>query len=1506
MKKRIISWLLVMALVLSMAPVVTIEAEAIEEITGMQQNTEASSAPVSVSNEAYTATASGTCGTGVYWEYFEDTQTLYIHGHGSITSSPWSKFGPSIKKIVVGNEITGICSGAFGACSSVEEITTPFIGESGNVVVGASGVLGHFFDSEEVYVNDIVCEQDGYGYSFSTVTIKSSFGLESNSTYREYRESNCTNAALELLQGDKGSFVLATSGSSRVFKNCYWHSSYRQIPSSSYTWQYSCNDFYNNFGMMYHSTSSYASSIHHYGYYMRSYYYNIPSTLHTVNITAQTSIPVAAFNGCANIETINYYSPITSEGNYCYQNCNAAVNHLYTAHSEINTYSNGIDTFTYSVQNGNATILGCETTNTAINIPSAVDGYPVKAIGYKAFANNTELKSVLLPTNIAQIDNYAFYNCTNLENVTLGTSLVEIGDCAFYNTALTKVTTPASLRTIGDYAFANCTKLEKFAMRSGVESIGDGVFYNDSLLSDVTISDTLATISDFAFYNCTALTEISIPASVIRIENCVFENCSSLAVATVAGDVEYIGKKAFYSCKLSNFNFGSKLTYLGADSFSSNPIASVDLPNTVTQIGEQAFSDCQLLNNVYTPDSVTIGANAFSNNASNIKVTIRCNTGSIANEMLRKNKVNLLTIESGITEIGEYAFAECTNLVGISLPDTLKKIGNYAFYNSKLAQRVSLPSSITEIGNYAFAGAELLSIIRVPDSVWTIGQSAFDQKVSVEVYYHYGEIEADCFAGQNVTGITVADHIFGIGDGAFAGCGNLTAVSLPDTIMYFGDDCFLNTPNVTLTVRTVDGLIDDEIYKGKLANVVSVVLDNSSIGKYTFAENASLEKVTITGVSNAATMQTIREHAFAGCASLCEINIPATVTDIGAYAFYDCAALKAIHIPDGVTAVQAYSFYNCAALTDINLPATVASIGEYAFYGCTGLESVNISNGVETIPAYAFYGCSALRAINIVDSVRSIEEHAFHGCIELKNVKMSNQCQTIGDYAFYNCSKIIVITIPESVKEIGKYAFASCSSIEEIILSDYVEAIGESAFYNCTSLRLAQIGQQVTALNSQVFGGCYMLESVYIYAQLTFIDDFAFYGAENVTAYIGADSYMIQYFEDNWIDYVILDDFVYEYVVIFKDLETGEVYKQEYLPYGSAIIAPESPTKDGYVFVGWQGYQLGMTVGENIEFAAIWHEHLFGGWYVVLEPNCLYPGQERRDCTACDYCELRNITVVDHHYQGIITEPACTQQGYTTYTCSVCGDSYVADYVDALGHDYGSVVTEPTYTEQGYTTHTCTRCGESYVDSYTGPLVPETDVKVIIGTVTGMAGDTLEVYLTLENAPELKILAISDLVYDTEHLTLVSGEWLPEGSMLSSWNPVTLKGVHAFGENTDLNGDVFKLTFTINEDAPAGVYEICCQVTAKQRLENGSEVEVPMVTESGAVEVIEYTPGDVDGNEFVTTDDAIYLLYHIMFGEEDYAVNQNCDFDGKGFVTTDDAIYLLYHIMFGETDYPLH
>lgn len=63
--------------------------------------------------------------------------------------------------------------------------------------------------------------------------------------------------------------------------------------------------------------------------------------------------------------------------------------------------------------------------------------------------------------------------------------------------------------------------------------------------------------------------------------------------------------------------------------------------------------------------------------------------------------------------------------------------------------------------------------------------------------------------------------------------------------------------------------------------------------------------------------------------------------------------------------------------------------------------------------------------------------------------------------------------------------------------------------------------------------------------------------------------------------------------------------------------------------------------------------------------------------------------------EGVVTAPTCTTDGYTTYTCTVCGHSYTDSVVNALGHSYGEGVvnTAPSCTTAGIKTYTCSACG---------------------------------------------------------------------------------------------------------------------------------------------------------------------------------------------------------------------
>ena len=100
--------------------------------------------------------------------------------------------------------------------------------------------------------------------------------------------------------------------------------------------------------------------------------------------------------------------------------------------------------------------------------------------------------------------------------------------------------------------------------------------------------------------------------------------------------------------------------------------------------------------------------------------------------------------------------------------------------------------------------------------------------------------------------------------------------------------------------------------------------------------------------------------------------------------------------------------------------------------------------------------------------------------------------------------------------------------------------------------------------------------------------------------------------------------------------------------------------------------------------------------------TCEEGGHDTLKCSRCDYTEEKDTEALGHQYdEGVHTEATCEDASGVLYTCEVCGATKVEEYPpeigeEALGHDYEAEVTEPTCAAGGYTTYTCTRCGDSY------------------------------------------------------------------------------------------------------------------------------------------------------------------------------------------------------------------
>lgn len=774
------------------------------------------------------------------------------------------------------------------------------------------------------------------------------------------------------------------------------------------------------------------------------------------------------------------------------------------------------------------TLIGYSGNEGQVIIPSQYEGVNVTKIGDTAFAGNTEIFEIYIPSTISEISAIAFEEIETLSWIevdpynpkysSLNGILYSKDQTTLYKyppaRTETVFTADYTLDVIAPYAFSFAIYLESVnlpndaSLQTGVGKIGAYAFDGCISLKEIELGYLCNYLETGCFRSCWSLESIELKANrVWGIEASAFEDCFSLESVRFLGTVDAIGDLAFFgTIKLKEINLPG-IKNLGASVFKLSSLSSVFLPSTLTNVGENQFTNSQ---GIIVRCEASERPNGWSSNWSNGATNVywsQSNTADFCDIKYREDTENgglIITECIGIgnveipekindmpvVEIYRNAFSDQRAITSIKIPKTVKLIAGNAFNDCVSLEKITVDGSNKNYMSYKgiLFSKDEATLIRYPAGKRDLIYNAHDSLKVIDDYAFCGNIYIDeinlACDSSGTYGVTK------IGDYAFYGCVGLNKIEMGYKLNNVGVYAFSNC----LSLEKIEFKTNEAC----------------SIGECSFESCMSLTSVKLGKVEK------IGAFAFKATA-LSEIFVSSTVKEIGINIFDSCENLtvycemaeinKPIGWSDGwsnnadiivwgqpippvetkfeyVTSGSYASITGCTGSGEIKIPSTidgytVSSIGAGAFSGNDEITKITIPSYVHAIEATAFDNCPKLEAI-IFEGTHNY----YFGSIDGVLYKDSNK----QIYKYPEGKKNKTFTVPYHVDIITAYAFKDNHYLTKVILpsdvvgNNYVGKLEQGAFQGCTALTAVE-GCAATYLERDVFRDCSDL------TEITFLAD---------------------------------------------------------------------------------------------------------------------------------------------------------------------------------------------------------------------------------------------------------------------------------------------------------------------------------------------------------------------------------------------------------------------------------
>ena len=428
-----------------------------------------------------------------------------------------------------------------------------------------------------------------------------------------------------------------------------------------------------------------------------------------------------------------------------------------------------------------------------------------------------------------------------------------------------------------------------------------------------------------------------------------------------------------------------------------------------------------------------------------------------------KDSITSVEVNSGVTSIGQYAFAQCPYLQSVSLPEGLTAIRSYVFRECSSLTSITIPNSVTLIGTEAFRSTPLddiyVSWTSTISSIPTWSSMTDKEASSIKLHIPCGTsanylakngwnkyaLRSDC--AEEYT-LTVQSHEPTLGkvqidDGEVGVSASLQvkkdethlikaiANDACHTFSYWNDGKNDNPRSVAINANTTYTayFADRNTKSGKCGTYATWELSCDSVltisGTGAIQSQAFQSKNYSSAIKHVIIeegIESIETNAFNGCANLVSVKNPSSLKSIRDYAFMNCQKLDTINFPEGLITIGNYpnsdghTFYECNSLRSIHIPASVTNISKDCFLRCYSVTSIivdpantkydsrdNCNAIIEKANNKLWYGC---RNTVIPDGVVTVSQYAFEYQHNLRSIRISNTVTSFGYYVFKECENL--------------------------------------------------------------------------------------------------------------------------------------------------------------------------------------------------------------------------------------------------------------------------------------------------------------------------------------------------------------------------------------------------------------------------------------------------------------------------------------------------------------------